>query len=321
MPRTEAYARAEERLHAGHVLVLDAGVATELERRGVGMGEGVWSARAAVDQFETVVATHCAYADAGADIITANTYASSRIVLERYGIGDQTRDINTRSLDAALTARERTGRSDLLVAGSLSHFVGIPAGQSIQAKDDPVTDAEMSDAFNEMRELFEAAGVDVILLEMMSLPQRMRHVFAAIEVGTTPTWCGFSVLQDMASGRLTARHDTDLDFAEIVGLGVQADFPVLGVMHTAADATSPALAAIRAQADGPMMAYPDSGTFKAPHWQFIDIMTPETLADFSARWISDGACIIGGCCGLGPEHTRAQRMLADAHNAAVVAAT
>ncbi|MEO1695063.1 MAG: homocysteine S-methyltransferase family protein, partial [Pseudomonadota bacterium] len=137
----------------------------------------------------------------------------------------------------------------------------------------------------------------------------------------TPAWCGFSVLQDTASGRLTARHDTDLDFAEIIGLGVRAGFPVLGVMHTPADATSPALGEIRAQADGPMMAYPDSGYFKAPHWQFIDIMTPETLADFSSRWISDGAQIIGGCCGLGPEHTRAQRTLADAHNTALAGTT
>ncbi|MEL6621809.1 MAG: homocysteine S-methyltransferase family protein, partial [Pseudomonadota bacterium] len=66
MPITPRYTQAENRLKKGEVLVLDAGVATELERRGLPMTDGVWSARAALDHFETVVALHRAYIDAGA---------------------------------------------------------------------------------------------------------------------------------------------------------------------------------------------------------------------------------------------------------------
>jgi len=316
MPITPRYTQAENRLKKGEVLVLDAGVATELERRGLPMTDGVWSARAALDHFETVVAMHRAYIDAGADIITANTYASSRIVLEPHGLADQTREINTRSIEAAREARERSGRDDVLVAGSLSHFVSIPTGQSIQPKDDALSESTLRSAFDEMREIQEDAGVDVILLEMMSLPHRMKPLFDAVALGTTPAWCGYSVLKD-ESGSIVARHDPEIAFREIVMAGIAAEFEVQGVMHSAADLTGDALLEIHAHAPAAtLMAYPDSGFFKAPNWQFIDVMPPGTLAEFSNAWIKQGAQIIGGCCGLGPEHTAAQRAVADLVNGA-----
>ena len=70
-------------------IILDSGVSTELERRGAPMRKGQWSACVAIDAFETLVETHLAYIEAGADIITINSYASSRLMLERAGLGDQ----------------------------------------------------------------------------------------------------------------------------------------------------------------------------------------------------------------------------------------
>ena len=53
------------------------------------------------------------------------------------------------------------------------------------------------------------------------------------------------------------------------------------------------------------MAYPDSGYFKSPNWQFSEIISPEDLAIFASEWIKSGVNIVGGCCGLGPKHTKA----------------
>ncbi|MEO1794088.1 MAG: homocysteine S-methyltransferase family protein [Pseudomonadota bacterium] len=315
MPKTAAYCALEERLGAGDVIVLDAGVATEIESRGVPMTNEIWAARSALDHFEAVVETHLAYIAAGADIITANTYATSRLVLAPKGLDHLTRDINTRSLEAALTARERAGRPDVLVAGSISHFIAIPTGAEVQPNTDELGADELLSAFTEMREFQEAAGVDVILLEMMALPKRMTEIFKAVGAGTTPAWCGYSVLASDDGRALTGRHDTTIPFSDLVTLGIEADFPVHGVLHSPAEIISDSLSAIREQFAGPMMAYPDSGFFKSPNWQFVDVMSPADLAGFSKTWIGLGAQVIGGCCGLGPDHTRAQRTLADEVNA------
>ena len=63
-------------------IILDSGVSTELERRGARMRKGHWSGCVSIDDYEKLVDTHLAYIEAGADIITINSYASSRLMLE-----------------------------------------------------------------------------------------------------------------------------------------------------------------------------------------------------------------------------------------------
>jgi S-methylmethionine-dependent homocysteine/selenocysteine methylase len=77
----------------------------------------------------------------------------------------------------------------------------------------------------------------------------------------------------------------------------------MGVMHTAVDLISGCNSIIKNYHNGPLMAYPDSGYFQAPNWQFIDIITPQNLLNFAEIWQKEGVKIFGGCCGLGPEHT------------------
>ena len=77
----------------------------------------------------------------------------------------------------------------------------------------------------------------------------------------------------------------------------------MGVMHTAVDLISDCNSIIKNYHKGPLMAYPDSGYFQAPNWQFVDIITPQNLLNFAEAWKTEGMQIIGGCCGLGPEHT------------------
>ena len=59
--------------------------------------------------------------------------------------------------------------------------------------------------------------------------------------------------------------------------------------------------------DGPVGVYPESGYFTLPNWQFVDIIEPEALAEAAQAWVGRGVRMIGGCCGLGPEHISALR--------------
>src|SRR5262245_47690098 len=94
-----------ELLHAGGVLLLDGGTGSELRRRGVALDASVWSALASLEHFDTLRAVHADYIAAGADVITTNTFATSRFVLAAAGRGEQFAEINRQAVAAAIEAR------------------------------------------------------------------------------------------------------------------------------------------------------------------------------------------------------------------------
>ena len=163
----------------------------------------------------------------------------------------------------------------------------------------------MAEAFGDLASLHRDAGCDLILLEMMYHPERMELAFqAAIETGL-PVWAGFSVRRG-ADGRMSSfAPDQDIPFEETVR--VLDDFKVAaaGIMHAPSNLIGEAIAILESASDCPLMAYPDSGYFKMPHWQFDKIIPPDDFRRFAAEWAAGGVQVIGGCCGLAPEHIAA----------------
>ena len=291
----------EGRLAAGEVLLLDGGTGTELERRGAPMHEEVWCGEATLSNGDLLRDVHEDYVRAGASVIIANTYASNRLMLEPAGLGGEFEAINRRAVELALEARDRAAGGDAVaVAGSMSHM--------LPARHDPARAPSASRAvecFTEMAETLAAAGVDLIVMEMMSNPTLARPAVAAALATGLPVWVGYSALRG-ERGEPVPFLRPDLGFADLVGAVHSPEVPVQGVMHTNVDLTGPALAALRDRFDGPLLAYPDSGYFEMPHWRFVDIVSPEKLASVAREWIDeDGVRLVGGCCGLGVEHVEA----------------
>ena len=81
-----AFQRIEERLEAGGPVILDGAIGTKLERLGAHMDQGVWCARALADSPDMVHEVHRCYLDAGADVITANSYSATRETMQRHGL-------------------------------------------------------------------------------------------------------------------------------------------------------------------------------------------------------------------------------------------
>ena len=75
-------------------MVLDGATGTELERRGVPMDHESWSAPASLKHADVLEAVHLDYIRAGSRVITANTFSSSRLMLESAGYGDRVEDVN-----------------------------------------------------------------------------------------------------------------------------------------------------------------------------------------------------------------------------------
>ena len=302
------YTQLKQRLDAGERIVLDGGTGTELERRGVPMNPDAWCGPTSVEHRATLEQVHLDYIAAGAEIITANTFASSRLMLEPAGLGERVAELNQAAVEAALNARERSGNSAIVVAGSLSHMAPVRPGTDryfAQNEDASV----LTDAFHELAEIHKAGGCDFILLEMMSHTQRTPLAVAAAKATGLPLWAGFSARRDEDSGKLTSYSQVHLPFEDSIAAVDPKAVDAVGLMHTNATLIAPGLELLRKRFACPLMAYPDSGYFKMPNWQFENILTPEDFLDYTRTWVTSGVQIIGGCCGLSPEHIEAIRFL------------
>ena len=307
------YDRLKSRLDAGEVILLDGATGTELQRRGATMDPAAWCGAATLEHDRLLTEIHADYIAAGAEVITANTFASSRIMLSGAGLGDRVEEINRRAVEAALRARDTAPGGDrVVVAGSLSHMVPVEQGTAIAVPDDPDKDAEAAAAFDELARILAGAGCELIILEMMYRPRRIRLALDAALATGLPVWFGLSARRAPDGRVVSFLPHEDLALEEVTELIPSDGVDAAGVMHSAADVTAEALQSVRAHFDGPLMAYPDSGHFEMPDWRFVDIMSPERFGAYCADWIRSGVQIIGGCCGLTVEHVEAARQARDA---------
>ena len=115
------YSSVIDRLSNGETIILDGATGSELENRGVQM-DNTWCGTASLET-DILKQIHKDYIAAGSQIVTTNTYASSRMILESGGVGEKFEEINLSAINAAKDARNESGRDDILIAGSLSHQV------------------------------------------------------------------------------------------------------------------------------------------------------------------------------------------------------
>jgi S-methylmethionine-dependent homocysteine/selenocysteine methylase len=173
-----------------------------------------------------------------------------------------------------------------------------------------VGEHRLRDAFRRQAEILAGAGVDLLVLEMMgAAAHAVPAVAAAAETGL-PVWFGVSIVE-VDGGRATTVDGEDVA-GLIESLPAGAVDAVL-VMHTDVGLVPGSLDAVRSVWPGTVGAYPHVGDWTPPNWVFHDI-SPAAFAGSAAEWVSHGAQIVGGCCGIGPEHIAA---LAAAYGKAV----
>jgi methionine synthase I (cobalamin-dependent) len=301
-----AYDRLKKRLDAGQIVVLDGATGTELQRRGAPMDPAAWCGPATLHADRLLTAIHADYIEAGADVITANTYASSRLMLSGAGLAERTDEINRRAVAAALRARDAHERgTQIVVAGSLSHMMPMSEGTANVDPRKAPSDTQIGDAFNELAQILASAGCELIILEMMYHPRYVRMALDAAAASGLPVWFGLSARRGRAGNAVSFHQLEELLLDEIAGLIPPTGIDAAGAMHTGAELIEDALRAVRKHFKGPLMAYPDSGYFEMPDWRFVDVITPARFEEFCRDWLGSGVQIIGGCCGLTVEHVRA----------------
>jgi homocysteine S-methyltransferase len=277
------------------------------------MDPDAWCGPAALENANVLEVIHRDYIAAGADIITANTYASSRLMLGPAGLGNRLEDIVRTAVEAAHRAREASGRNDVLIAGSLSDMSPIIGGTGRPDLTRAPSPGEMAEAFEELAQLLRDTDCDLVLLEMMYRPERLGPLLEAATHSGLPVWAGFTARDGEDARVLSYAPEREIPFTDLVQVLKQFDVAAAGVMHTPSHIIGDAVAIVRDAFTGPLLAYPDSGYFKMPHWQFENVISPGNLFQFANGWVESGVQIIGGCCGLSPEHIAALAPLKDAH--------
>lgn len=293
----------KERLDRREIIVIDGGIGTEIQRRGVPMDNHAWCGVANKSHPEIVLQTHMDYVRAGAQVVTANTFGTARHVLEPAGLGDEVEAINRKAVELAREACDEAADGQVWVAGSMSsmppltELVKTPRGDAIKA------------SYNEQAQILADAGVDLIVTEMMLDVENASLVMAAAVATGLPVWIGFSA--EVANGAVQTyrgrEYNTDMPpeaFGEIIGPILAFGCQAAGVMHSRVEDTGPALKVLSDHWSGPTLAYAESGEFVPPDWQFVDIISPEDYARKAREWVEIGAQIVGGCCGTGPAHIR-----------------
>lgn len=286
-------------LDDGELLLLDGAMGTELEARGVPMHKKAWSGSAMLEHGDTVRQLHADYIQAGARVVTANTFSTGRHMLEPAGLGGEVAEVNRRAVELAREARDAAAAEPVAIAGSICEWVFDGESRFIGG-------AALMESLKEQAMLLAEAGVDLIALEMCErLPESDMALEAARATGL-PVWVGVSCRRAADKEKLqTFDQDTHGEFEPLVEGLTGKGAAVFNVMHSPVPDTTEGLEIVRRHWKGPLGAYPESGYFVMPNWQFVEIIPPEDLVAVAREWIDSGVQIIGGCCGLGPGHIRA----------------
>jgi homocysteine S-methyltransferase len=280
---------------------MDGGTGTGLQALGVAMDGEAWGGVANLTHLDVVQRLHAAYLAAGAQILITNTFATGPGPLAAAGYGDRFAEANRNAAAAAMQARSDAGDDDVLVAGSMSRDVanGLAAtGVPFDVSDDA---AALRDGYRRQAEVLAEAGVDLLVLEMMGSRTHLEPAVAAAAESGLPVWVGLSVVRASDAGAETIDGEDALALIESLPVGpIDAIF----VMHSDVDVVPASLAAVRGVWSGTIGAYPHVGDWEPPNWVFREI-APADFARRAREWVAEGATIVGGCCGTGPEHIAA----------------
>ncbi len=290
-------------LAGGRTVVLDGGLATELEAGGADLSDALWSARLLVEDPAAIVRAHLAFFRAGAQVATTASYQATFEGFARRGIdADAAAGLMRRSVelarDAAATARtergERDGERPLLVAASVGPYGAFLADGSEYRGRYGSSVAALRDFHRRRMAVLLEAGPDLLAMETIPEIEEGEALATLLdELGGTG-WLSFTCA-DGARLRSGAPVEEAFALADgapgIVAVGVNCTAPehALELVERAAATTAK-----------PIVVYPNSGEDWDPvrrHWTGSRHPVDGAAA---AGWIAAGARIVGGCCRVTP---------------------
>jgi 5-methyltetrahydrofolate--homocysteine methyltransferase len=274
------------------VLVADGAMGTELQRLGLELGVcgELWN----LENPNKIRSVNQSYANAGAQIITTNTFRGTRLALTEYGLESRIEEIN---FSAVSIARQ--------VAGDMAWVLGSvgPLGGFLEPLGDISTETAFDNFAEQITALLEG-GVDGIIIETMTAIEEYElAIRAARETGASV------VIATMAFDKVKDGYKTMMGIspAQTAEAAIRNEADVIGCncgAHLELQDYVEITRQLRSYSDKPLIVQPNAGQPDLVAGEIVYGLTPQAMAAKVSDLVTAGANIIGGCCGTTPEHIR-----------------
>ncbi|KAL6622599.1 hypothetical protein ACP70R_032478 [Stipagrostis hirtigluma subsp. patula] len=301
----------------GGRLVLDGGLATELEANGADLNDPLWSAKCLLASPHLIRKVHLDYLEAGANIITSASYQGTIQGFEAKGFSkEESENLLRRSVEIAREAREIFLKEHLdqsapiqqpiLVAASIGSYGAYLADGSEYSGDygEAGTLDFLKDFHRRRLQVLAEAGPDLIAFE--TIPNKLEaQAYAELLQECNidiPAWFSFN----SKDGVNVVNGDSIIDCATIADTCGKVG--AVGINCTPPRFIHGLILSIRKVTDKPILIYPNSGeTWDGVKKEWVE-STGVSDGDFVSHvseWCKDGATLIGGCCRTTPSTIRA----------------
>lgn len=290
----------------GKITLLDGGMGRLLARMGAPFRLPEWSALALIEAPDLVARAHDAFIAAGAEIITTNSYS---VLPHQIGEARFTTEGQALAARAGRIAREAVARAahPVRVAGSIP-----PLFESYRPD---LFDAARAPAILETLVTGLAPHIDLWLIETQSSIEEASAAITAVAPSGLPIWVSFTLRDEAGRRRLAELRSGAAIETAVAAMRDRGAEAVLfncsqpEVMQASVEATAalrdrPARLGVYANAFIPEAESDDP---YAGISRLRDDVTPARYLDWVRGWIAAGADIVGGCCGIFPEHIAAIR--------------
>lgn len=284
-----------QRFHDG--LILDGGLATELERRGEDLRDDLWSARILLEQPDEIREVHAAFFRAGAQVAITASYQASYVGFARRGLDRAATDhLLARSVELAREAAVEVG-GDLLVAASVGPYGAMLANGAEYVGRYGLSVAELVDWHRPRLEALLAAGPDVLAVETIPAIEEVEAIVELLSAyPEARAWISCSARDgdSISDGTpFSTAAEVAASCPSVVAFGVNCTAPRF----------VPSLLLSAAGAAVPLLAYPNIGDAydgATGDWRPSGSDRPD-MGALSRGWRAAGAATVGGCCGTTPE--------------------
>lgn len=274
-----------------NILIFDGGIGTEFYDRGFYINRLFEELN--LSSPSDVRSVHQAYIQAGANVLTTNTFSVTLPQLKKFGIEDKQSSIIEAAIRLAAEARSVSAKPEVKIGLSVG-----PIGELIEPLG-PTSVEEAREYFAQVaRAAVQAGGHDLYILETFSNVSELQYAIEGIR--------SVDPLRPLLASITVTGSQIDFlrDFA--TRIGSRADVQALGLNCSQGPSDLfTVLKALRPLVSKPIIVQPNAGAPNQINGRYFYMTSPDYLAKYASRYIEAGAIGVGGCCGTSPSHIEA----------------
>ena len=282
------------------IKLLDGAMGTQLLESGLKLPLPIWSGDINLSHPDYIKKIHNSYLDAGADILTTNTFRTTPRTYLNNGFSFDIANIRSRkSLVRAVDLAKKVANRNTIIAGSIApledcYEPNLFPGENYANKE-----------FRELALWLQDAGVNLILFETMGCWLEIKSAILSTNDLVIPRWISL-VLKD--GNRLL--DGTDL--VKVLSNLLDSDIEMILLNCNSSNTTDEAIKLIKNNWTKPWGVYPNVGISMPSKEGVIDKkISINGFIKKVTKYIDAGACVIGACCGSNPYYIKALRALID----------